>query len=119
MGVVDIQISRDGIVKAMLDKGTTESTLGQIQLARFINPAGLKSVGDNLYQETPASGPMLLEQPGHNNTGELIQNSLEQSNVDIVEEMVNMIMAQRAYELNSKSVKTAEDVLTSAVNLKR
>ena len=116
---VDIQITRDGIVKAILDKGTTDSTLGQIQLARFINPAGLKSVGDNLYQETPASGPMMLEQPGHNNTGELIQNSLEQSNVDIVEEMVNMIMAQRAYELNSKSVKTAEDILTSAVNLKR
>lgn len=116
---IDIQITRDGFIKAILDSTKAEQPLGQIELARFINPSGLKSVGDNLFQETPSSGPSILEQPGHNNTGELIQNSLEQSNVDIVEEMVNMITAQRAYELNSKSVKTAEDILSTAVNLKR
>jgi len=116
---IDVSISRDGIVRAVLDGGTTEQVLGQIQLARFINPAGLRSLGQNMYQETPASGPMVMEQAGVNNTGELVQNNLEQSNVDIVEEMVNMIMAQRAYELNSKSVQTADSIIMTAVNLKR
>lgn len=116
---VDVQISRDGIVTAQLEGANNSSTLGQIQLARFINPAGLKSIGDNLYVDSPASGQPLLEQPGFNNTGELIQAHLEQSNVDIVEEMVNMIVAQRSYEINSKSVRTADDILGIAVNLKR
>ncbi len=76
-------------------------------------------MGDNLFVETPASGQPIYEQPGVNNTGEILQKSLENSNVDIVEEMVNMITAQRAYELNSKSVMTADNILATAVNLKR
>ncbi len=116
---LDVQISRDGIVKAVLDGTDNETTMGQIQLSRFVNPAGLRAIGDNLLVESPASGSPINEQPGFNNTGELIQSSLEQSNVDIVEEMVNMIVAQRSYEINSKSVKTADDILSLAVNLKR
>ncbi len=116
---LEVQISRDGVVSVLQQNAVDHQTLGQIELARFINPAGLKSMGDNLYSESPASGKAFFEQPGSNNTGELIQAHLESSNVDIVEEMVNMITAQRAYELNSKSVKTADDILSTAVNLKR
>ena len=114
-----LNITRDGIVSIQTDTSQTEQTLGQIELARFINPAGLRAIGDNLFVETTASGRATFEQPGINNTGELIQSHLESSNVDVVEEMVNMIMAQRAYELNSKAVQTAQDILTTAVNLKR
>lgn len=116
---VDFQITRDGQVSIILADRVTEQTLGQIELARFINPAGLHSMGDNLYGETPASGIALSEIPGMTNTGEVIQNHLEASNVNIVDEMVNMITAQRAYELNSKSVNTADTILGTAVNLKR
>ena len=115
----EVQVSRDGVVSVLTDGSTDATTLGQIELARFVNPAGLKAVGDNLYEETPASGQAYYEQPGANNTGEILQKHLESSNVDIVEEMVNMITAQRAYELNSKSVTTADNILGTAVNLKR
>ncbi|MGA2299036.1 MAG: flagellar basal-body rod protein FlgG [FCB group bacterium] len=116
---ISISISRDGVVSAQMDNTTDDMTLGQIELARFINPAGLRNVGDNLYVETQSSGKAFFEQPGMNNTGELVQANLEASNVDIVEEMVNMIIAQRAYEINSKSVQTADTILSDAVNLKR
>lgn len=116
---VGITITRDGIINAIIGTNNEEQPLGQIELARFINPAGLKSIGDNLYVETPASGNMTLETPGFNNTGELIQFHIESSNVDIVEEMINMIIAQRSYELNSKSVRTADEILATAVNLRR
>lgn len=116
---VGITITRDGILKAILGANNEEKVIGQIELARFVNPAGLKSIGDNLFVETPASGRMTLETPGFNNTGELIQSHLESSNVDIVEEMINMIIAQRSYELNSKSVRTADEILATAVNLRR
>ncbi len=116
---LSVIISRDGVMSALLEDGVTEQTLGQVELARFINNEGLRSVGENLYVETPASGEPIFETPGENNTGELLQRHLETSNVDIVEEMVNMITAQRAYELNSKSVRTADEILSTAVNLKR
>ncbi len=116
---IDVQVSRDGIVSILTEGSTTNQTLGQIDLARFINPAGLKATGDNLFAPTPASGDPIFQQPGQNNTGLIFQSHLESSNVDIVEEMVNMITAQRAYELNSKSVRTADDILNTAVNLKR
>jgi flagellar basal-body rod protein FlgG len=116
---VGITITRDGIINAIIGTNNEEQPLGQIELGRFINPAGLKSIGDNLYVETPASGSMTLETPGFNNTGELIQSHIESSNVDIVEEMINMVIAQRSYELNSKSVRTADEILATAVNLRR
>jgi flagellar basal-body rod protein FlgG len=115
----EIQISRQGVLSILTNNGIDQQSLGQIELARFVNPAGLKNVGENLYIESPASGKAMFEQPGTNNTGELIQSSLEASNVDIVQEMVNMIIAQRSYEMNSKSVQTANDILSLAVNLKR
>jgi flagellar basal-body rod protein FlgG len=116
---VELRVSREGVVSVLLEGSTEDQTLGQLELARFINPGGLKATGDNLYVETPASGQAIFERPGSNNTGEIVQNHLENSNVDIVEEMVNMITAQRSYELNSKAVRTADDVLGIAVNLKR
>ncbi|MBE2187993.1 MAG: flagellar basal-body rod protein FlgG [Desulfobulbaceae bacterium] len=116
---LEILISRDGVVSMLLEGATDEQVLGQLELARFINPGGLRSMGNNLYAETPASGAAIFEQPASINTGEIIQSHLEASNVDIVEEMVNMINAQRAYELNSKSVRTADEILATAVNLKR
>lgn len=116
---VQVNISRDGVLSVLTQGSQDEQTLGQIELAKFINPGGLRATGDNLLVETPASGPAMFEQPGQNNTGELIQSHLEASNVDIVDEMVNMINAQRAYELNSKSVNTADNILGVAVNLKR
>lgn len=116
---VQINVTRDGVVSILTEGSTDEQTLGQIELARFVNSGGLRSVGDNLFVESPASGQAIIEQAGMNNTGELIQSHLETSNVDIVEEMVNMITAQRAYELNSKAVTTADDILATSVNLKR
>ena len=116
---MEVFITRDGVISVLLDGGIDEQTLGQLELARFINPAGLRAVGDNMFDETPASGAAFFDQPGFNNTGEIIQSHLEVSNVDIVEEMVNMINAQRAYEINSKAVRTADDLLNTAVNLKR
>lgn len=116
---IEIQITTDGLVSVLPDGSNEFRTLGQLELARFINPSGLKSIGNNLYVETPASGVPIIDQPGNMNTGEILQSHLETSNVDIVEEMVNMITAQRAYELNSKSVRTADDILSTAVNLKR
>lgn len=118
--VTDLRITRDGVVLAKDAADImTERELGRIQLARFVNPAGLSAQGDNLYLPTTASGEPILETPGTNNTGEVIQGQLESSNVDLVTEMVNMIVAQRAYEINSKSVKTADDIMSTAVNLKR
>jgi flagellar basal-body rod protein FlgG len=115
----EVQISREGVVSIILNNGTDEQTLGQLELARFVNPAGLRAIGDNLYVASPASGNAIFEEPGTNNTGEIVQSHLESSNVDIVQEMVNMIIAQRSYEMNSKAVRTADDVLSMAVNLKR
>ncbi|MCX6155582.1 MAG: flagellar basal-body rod protein FlgG [Candidatus Kapabacteria bacterium] len=114
-----VTIGRDGTISVLLDGSTDEQQLGQLQLARFINPGGLHAAGDNLLEESPASGKAIFETPGMNNTGTINQGQLENSNVDIVSEMVNMITAQRAYELNSKSVTTADNILGVAVNLKR
>lgn len=116
---MDVKITRDGYVSILTPNSTEHQEIGQIQLARFVNPAGLRAIGDNQFVATPASGDAIFQEPGSNNTGEIYQNHLESSNVDIVEEMVNMITAQRAYELNSKSVRTADDILATAVQLKR
>ena len=115
----DVQISRDGVIGIIAEGSTELETIGQIELARFVNPAGMRAIGDNLFEQTPASGDPIFYQPGNNNTGEIYQGHLESSNVDVVVEMVDMITAQRAYELNSKSVRTADELLNTAVNLKR
>ena len=84
-----------------------------------MNPAGLKALGDNLYAETESSGQPLIGAPGSEGFGEVHQGYLESSNVDIVEEMIAMITAQRAYEINSKTVKTVEEMMTMANNLRQ
>lgn len=108
----EVSIGKDGTVQAFLDGESKEGTeLGVIELARFSNPAGLKSIGNNLHLETAASGEPIIDIPGQSGFGELSQGYLEDSNVSVMQEMVNMISAQRAYEINSKAVKTADEML--------
>jgi flagellar basal-body rod protein FlgG len=114
-----INVSRDGIIEAVLPDQDEALTIGQIDLVKFINPEGLKSIGNNLYLATPASGIPINGTPGTDGYGEILQYYLETSNVDIIEEMVNMISAQRAYEINSKSIKSADDMGATVVGLVR
>jgi len=95
------------------------NTTFRVQLTRFTNPNGLESVGGNLYKETSSAGAPQLGSPGENGFGELNQGSLELSNVKVVEEMVNLIMAQRAYEVNSKAVQAADEMLKESNSMKR
>jgi len=99
------------VVNAYLQGEVQPQQLGDILLVDFVNPAGLQAVGSNLFLETVASGNPQQGAPGENGMGRLLQGTLEGSNVDIVEEMVNMITTQRAYELNSKVVSTADQML--------
>lgn len=116
--ILSISISRDGVVEAKEAGGGTVG-LGSIELVRFLNPGGLVALGDNLYAESEASGQPILGVPGSSGFGEIHQGYLEASNVDVVEEMISMITAQRAYEINSKTVKTVEEMMTMVNNLKR
>ncbi len=106
-----ISISEDGVVSAFFVGEAQPQQLGDILLVDFVNPAGLQAIGGNLFVETAASGDPLLGAPGQDGLGRLQQGMLENSNVDIVEEMVNMITTQRAYEMNSKVVSTADQML--------
>ncbi len=105
-----ITVGQDGIVSVEL-AGGGQQQIGQIQIARFVNPAGLQSMGQNLLRETPASGPAQVTNPGANGAGTLSQGSLEASNVNVVEEMVSMIETQRAYEINSKAISAVDGML--------
>jgi flagellar basal-body rod protein FlgG len=115
----NLTVSANGIVTANQAGSTTSTELGRIELARFANPAGLLALGDNLYQQTPASGDAVTGYPGDNGIGNLQQGYLEGSNVDIVQEMVNMIDAQRAYEINSKAISNSDTMMGIANNLVR
>jgi flagellar basal-body rod protein FlgG len=115
-GTLNITVASSGDVTYTTASG---STTYQIQLTRFINPNGLDSLGRNLYKETPSSGSPELGTPGQNGFGQLEQGQLEMSNVKVVEEMVHLIMAQRAYEVNSKAVQAADEMLQQGNNLKR
>ncbi len=116
--VLGISIAPNGTIEVQ-EVGGRSFVLGSIELVKFINPGGLKALGNNLYEETEFSGTPLFGEPGANGFGEVHQGYLESSNVDIVEEMISMITAQRAYEINSKTVKTVEEMMTMANNLKR
>ncbi|AEO08133.1 flagellar basal-body rod protein FlgG [Buchnera aphidicola] len=106
-----INIARDGIV-SVTEQGQTQPTVvGQLNITNFINHAGLESLGENLYQETLASGAPIDTTPGLNGTGLLYQGYVETSNVNVAEELVNMIQTQRAYEINSKSISTSDQML--------
>lgn len=115
-GTTNITISSNGSVTYT---GANGATTSQVQLVRFNNPAGLSSQGSNLYTETPASGTPELGTPGQNGYGTLNQGYLELSNVSVVEEMVNLIEAQRAYEVNSKAVQAADEMMQDSNNMKR
>jgi flagellar basal-body rod protein FlgG len=117
--VTEISISRTGIVTGTKGQGGEATELGQIELARFANPSGLMAVGENLLAATPASGEPVTGMPQDDGMGRLVQGHLEGSNVEIVQEMVDMIAAQRAYEINSKAVKTAEEMSQIASQMVR
>ena len=111
-----ITISGDGIVSVLQPGNSTVTELGTIQIADFVNPAGLQPIGQNLFLETGSSGSPQTGTPGLDGMGSLSQGSLETSNVNTVEELVNMIETQRAYEMNSKAIATAEQMLEFANN---
>lgn len=109
--VTSITVGTDGTVSATQAGTATPIQIGNLQMATFVNPAGLQAIGDNLFIETGASGTPNTGNPGSNGLGVINQGFLETSNVNIVEEMVNMITTQRAYEINSKAVKAADEML--------
>jgi len=112
-----VTIGKDGTVSVLQAGSTAATQVGTLQLAGFINSAGLQSLGENLFQETAASGAPSANTPGTNGLGFLNQNYVETSNVNVVEEMVNMIQAQRAYEINSKAVTVSDQMLQKLAQL--
>jgi len=114
-----VTIGNDGTVSVLQAGQSTPTTIGTIQLATFSNPSGLSSLGHNLYQPTDSSGTANTGTAGQNGIGAIGQGFLEMSNVSVMEEMVNMIMSQRAYETNSKAVQAADEMLQQTNNIKR
>lgn len=113
-----IEIGPTGEVRIAGNENGTPRTIGQIDVVNFVNPAGLKSIGKNTYTQTSASGQPITSRPGLQGTGYLAQGQFESSNVNIVDEMVNMISAQRSYESNSKAIMSADQMLQTINNLK-
>ncbi len=116
---LSVTISRAGIVSAQIAGQSAVQELGTIELATFQNPAGLQALGGNIFVVTTASGEPTTGAPGQDGIGTIVQGFLENSNVSVVEEMVNMILAQRAYEANSKVVRASDEMLTQVNNLVR
>ena len=114
-----ISVSQDGIVTYKTAGATTTTQAGQITLASFINPGGLEAIGSNLFLETSSSGAPTVGNPSQNGLGSLQGGWLEMSNVNIVDELVDMIIGQRAYEVNSKAITTADQMLQTANEVKR
>ena len=113
-----VQVSRDGIVEVALANSTTPTQVGQLELANFINPAGLEAIGDNMFLETPASGAPNVATPGTTGFGTLVQGALETSNVNAVEEISSLIVAQRAYEMNARVITAADQMLEATAQLR-
>ena len=114
-----ISVGQDGYIQVEIYGQVQLQDLGQLTLVKFLNPAGLKSVGQNLYEETQGSGPPIIGTPNTEGFGKIINGYLESSNVDVVEELVNMIISQRAYEINSKGVQAADDMMSTVNNMRR
>ena len=110
-------VGRDGTVSVTTPGTVAPTQIGSIQVANFVNPAGLESLGENLYAETGSSGTAQAGTPGTNGAGVLMQGYVETSNVNVVEEMVNMIQTQRAYEINSKAITTSDQMLAKISQL--
>jgi flagellar basal-body rod protein FlgG len=117
-GAQDLQIDATGRVMVSVPGTGTVEEIGQIEMARFLNEGGLKSLGNNLYAASPASGEPESGTPGTNGIGTLLQGAVEASNVELVEEMVNMIVAQRAYEISAKAIQTSDSMLQLANQLR-
>ncbi len=113
-----VTIAPDGTVSGLLQGSITPTVLGTMQLARFSNQSGLRSLGKNLFAATPSSGNATVGNPGANGLGTVMQGFIEASNVNIVEEMVNMIVGQRAYEINSKVIQTVDQMLRTATQIR-
>jgi len=118
-GAYNIAIAPDGTVTYRLPGEEEPAEAGRIEIARFPNPAGLERIGHNLYRRSPASGEAIDWDPEADSTVRLEQGYLEAANVQVVEEMINMIMAQRAYEINSKVIQTSDEMMSMANNLRR
>ncbi|KTD11280.1 flagellar basal-body rod protein FlgG [Legionella jamestowniensis] len=108
---LSVTIGTDGTVSALIAGNNIPTQIGTLELTDFINPAGLQPIGQNLFVETVASGPAQTDIPGNSGLGTLLQGSLEASNVNVVEELVNMIQAQRGYEITAKSIQTVDNML--------
>jgi flagellar basal-body rod protein FlgG len=113
-----VVVRENGDIVVSVNGSAETQVIGQVKLTKFINPAGLESLGGNLFKETEATGEAVEGVPGSEGFGTLAQNSLEASNVTVVEEMVGLITAQRAYEINAKAVTTSDQMLSTANNLK-
>ncbi|MGE3304132.1 MAG: flagellar basal-body rod protein FlgG [Hyphomonadaceae bacterium] len=118
VGATKVTISRDGTVEAAVAGSATPTQVGQIELASFVNPAGLDAQGDNLFKETVASGAPTSSTPGSDNLGALMQGFLETSNVNAVEEISALIVAQRAYEMNAKVITASDEMLQTTSQLR-
>ena len=116
---IEVTVSNDGQVQFRTSGQNTLTTAGQLQIATFINPDGLLKMGDNLYQETEASGAAVLGNPGDPGYGVLAQGALEASNVEPVQELIDLITTQRAFELNSQVVQAGDQIMQIAANLRR
>lgn len=114
---LSMTVSRDGVVSVTQQGQTNPVQVGQLTLSTFVNDAGLESMGENLYQETQASGAPTESNPGNNGAGTLYQGYVETSNVNVAEELVSMIQTQRAYEINSKAVSTSDQMLAKLTQL--
>lgn len=115
---IRVEVNEEGEVFAQLPAQTAMQSLGQLQLANFVNPAGLEATGDNLFLETEASGTALVANPGEDNLGTVRQGLLEQSNVDAVKEITLLITAQRAYEMNSNVISTSDEMMDTVNQLR-
>lgn len=114
-----LTFSQDGRISVKVPGADDPIEVGQLEIYRFVNPAGLESIGENLFKVTNATGEVVAGRPGFDGMGRVVQRFLEMSNVSVVREMVNMIVAQRAYELNSKAIQTSDSMLATATGLKR
>lgn len=115
---IDIQINQEGQVFVKIDGQVALQNLGQIQIANFINPAGLEAMGDNLLLETEASGAAIVGNPNSENFASIRQGAVENSNVNVVDEITRLITAQRAYEMNSQVISTSDDMLATITQLR-
>jgi flagellar basal-body rod protein FlgG len=118
-GTTSVIIRQDGTVLSALNNGQDYSEIGQIPIARFTNPAGMKVIGQNLYQSTPASGEAMLGVASEDGFGSINQYALEQSNVDVISEMMRMVMVQRVFDTVTKAVQSYQGMLTSLIQMKQ